>query len=88
MDTAIIVAIVSGGLAGLINIITTLIANDKNNALQDARMEKQEALDKQRMDAMNDRIDNLARKVEEHNNYGLKIVAMETRIAAMERKIG
>lgn len=72
MDSTIITVL----LTSAVSIITTLITSSKNNALQDERIK-----------VVQSDITKLASKVEQHNNFGLSIAKIETRLETLERKL-
>ena len=70
MDNTVVAVIITG----VVSIGTTLITASKNNALQDERI----SVIKHELESLNNR-------VEKHNNFGLKIVELETRISNIEK---
>lgn len=68
--------ILSVVITGLVSVFTTLITASKNNALQDERIRNIQTS----LTSLNDR-------VEKHNNYGLQLENLKTRVEALERKI-
>lgn len=85
MEDSLLYAIMVAVLGVIGNAINNAINSNKNNELQDARMEKYNELNKQAMQAMENEIKDLARKVEAHNNYGLEIRELKTRISIIEK---
>lgn len=75
MDSSITVALITGGLSAVITVVTVLITNEKNNALQDERIK-----------VINDNIKKLEAKVEQHNNFGLQLASLTTRMDILEHK--
>lgn len=75
MSNEIITAMISGLCVAVPTLIATLVTNAKNNALQDERIAN-----------VNNYITNLTDKVEKHNNFGLKIVELETRLSILEKR--
>lgn len=70
----IVVALLTGGISAVVTVITVLITNEKNNALQDERIK-----------VINESIKKLESKVEQHNNFGLQLAKLETRVTALEK---
>lgn len=66
----------SAGIPTIASIATILSTNAKNNALQDER-------DKN----MKEQLERLTQKVEAHNNFGLQLAELKTRVEILERKI-
>lgn len=75
MSNEILVALITGGISALVTVITVLITSEKNNALQDERIK-----------VITDTINKLENKVEQHNNFGLQLAKIETRVSNLERK--
>lgn len=73
---SIIIALISAVIPTLATIYTVNANNAKNNALQDER-------DKN----MKESIDKLAAKVESHNNFGLQLAELKTRVDIIEKKV-
>ena len=76
MSDAIIVALITGGISAFASVITVLITSDANNKLQDERIK-----------TLTDLIAKLQTKVEAHNNFGLQIAKLETRVDDIEKRI-
>ena len=74
MESEIIVALITGGISALVTVITILTTNEKNNALQDERIK-----------VINDNISKLEKKVEQHNNFGLQLASLQTRVEILEK---
>lgn len=77
MTEAVIVALITGGLALVGNIITSQAAARKQ--------EKAAAVAQAVMDT---KIDELTREVREHNNFAVRMPAFEQRIHDVERRVG
>lgn len=75
-NDAIIVALITGGLSAFASVITVIITSDANNKLQDERIK-----------TLTDLIAKLQSKVEQHNNFGLQIAKLETRVDDLEKRI-
>lgn len=76
MSDAIIVALITGGISAFASVITVIITSDANNKLQDERIK-----------TLTDLIAKLQTKVEAHNNFGLQIAKLETRVEDIEKRI-
>lgn len=76
MSDAIIVALITGGISAFASVITVIITSDANNKLQDERIK-----------TLTDLIAKLQAKVEAHNNFGLQIAKLETRVEDIEKRI-
>lgn len=74
MDSAVTVAVITGGISALATIITVLVSAEKNNALQDERIK-----------VINESIHKLENKVEQHNNFGLQLASLQTRVDILEK---
>lgn len=70
----IIIAIISASIPALASVIAVVSSNNKNNVLQDERIK-----------TINESVENLTRKVEQHNNYGLQLAELKTRVEMLER---
>lgn len=70
----LLIAIVSAVIPTVASIATILSQNSKNNALQDER-------DKNLKEELN----KLTAKVEAHNNFGLQLAELRTRVEILER---
>ena len=77
MTEAVIVALITGGLALVGNIITGQATARKQ--------EKQAAVNQAVMDT---KIEELTREVREHNNFAVRMPAFEQRIRELERRVG
>lgn len=75
-NDAILVALITGGLSAFASVITVIITSDANNKLQDERIK-----------TLTDLIGKLQTKVEAHNNFGLQIAKLETRVDDIEKRI-
>lgn len=74
MDSAVTVAVITGGISAIATIVTVLISAEKNNALQDERIK-----------VINENIKKLENKVEQHNNFGLQLASLQTRVDLLEK---
>ena len=77
MTEAVIVAIITGGITLVGNIIALLSSARRSEASMNTKLA-----------VMETQLDELTREVREHNNYGSRIVAIETKVAALEKKAG
>ena len=80
MSEAIIVAAISGGLALIGTIITVLVSNKSQAKEMYARMDKHQAV-------TDEKIDELSRRVEKHNNMIERTFDLERRMSVAEAKI-
>lgn len=76
MSDAILAALITGIISAFASIITVLITSDANNKLQDERIK-----------TLTDLISKLQNKVEAHNNFGLQIAKLETRVDDIEKRL-
>lgn len=70
----IIIAIISASIPALASVIAVVSSNNKNNVLQDERIK-----------TINESVENLTKKVEQHNNFGLQLAELKTRVEILER---
>ena len=77
MTEAVIVALITGGLALIGNIITGQATARKQ--------EKQAAVAQAVMDT---KIDELTREVREHNNFAIKMPVLQQEIIELNRRVG
>ena len=75
MDNTILVALISACIPALASIITTIEISNKNNVLQDERINQ-----------LQGEIKKLTGKVEQHNNFGIQIENIKTRVEILEKK--
>lgn len=71
----VVVALISATIPTIASIITVMAQNNKNNAIQDER-------DK----TMKEALDRLTNKVEQHNNFGIQLAQLETRVDILEKR--
>lgn len=76
MSEAIIVAIITGGLA----LLGTIITNNKNARDMDAKLDKQQAIN-------TEKIEELTREVREHNNFAKRMPVVEEQIKVINHRI-
>lgn len=62
-------------VTGFVSIITTIITNNSTRKLIAYRLDQVEG-----------RVDDLSKKVETHNNFGLEIRELKTRVSILEAK--
>ena len=75
MDNALISSIVGGLLSGIFSVVMIIIQNNKTMALLEER-------DKN----MKEELVKLTNKVEAHNNFGLQLAKLETRVDLLEKR--
>lgn len=71
----LVIAFISALIPTLASVATILSQNSKNNALQDER-------DKN----LKEELARLTTKVEAHNNFGLQLAELRTRVEILEKK--
>ncbi len=76
MSEAIIVALITGGLS----LLGVVIANNKNARDMDAKLDKQQAINAER-------IEELTREVRKHNNFAEKIPVMQEQIKVVNHRL-
>ena len=74
MDNALISALVGGLITGIFSIAVSFIQSNKTIAILEER-------DK----TMREELLKLTNKVETHNNFGLQLARLETRVEILER---
>ena len=75
MDQAVLMSIISACVPALASIIVVFIQTNKTTVLLEER-------DRQ----MKEELVKLSNKVETHNNFGLQLAKLETRVDILERK--
>ncbi len=75
MDQALLMSIISACVPALASIIVVFIQTNKTTVLLEER-------DRQ----MKEELVKLSNKVETHNNFGLQLAKLETRVDILERK--
>lgn len=75
MDTTLISSIVGGIITGIFSVLVVTIQNNKTMAILEER-------DK----TMKEEIVKLTNKVEAHNNFGLQLAKLETRVDILEKR--
>lgn len=77
MSEAIVVALITGGLS-LIGVVVTCVVTSKNSE------KKQEIA----LAVMKTEITELTREVREHNNFAVRVPAVEQRVISLEKRVG
>lgn len=72
---SIICSVISGLCVALPSVISTKATIDKNNALQDERIME-----------LTRKLDDLTDNVQKHNNFGIQIAKLETRVEILEKR--
>lgn len=75
MDNALISSLVGGLLTGIFSVIVVILQNNKTMAILEER-------DK----TMKEELIKLTNKVESHNNFGLQLAKLETRVDLLEKR--
>ena len=75
MDNALLSALVGGLITGIFSIAVSFIQSNKTIAILEER-------DK----TMREELIKLANKVETHNNFGLQLARLETRVDILEKR--
>ncbi len=76
MNNALLSSIIGGLLSGIFSVVMVIIQNNKTMALLEER-------DK----TMKEEIIKLSNKVEAHNNFGLQLAKLETRVDLLEKRV-
>lgn len=76
MDNALLSSIIGGLLSGIFSVVMVIIQNNKTMALLEER-------DK----TMKEELIKLSNKVEAHNNFGLQLAKLETRVDLLEKRV-
>lgn len=69
------ISLATSVVGAIATIIVVIVTADKNNALQDERIK-----------TLKDDVEKLSQKVEQHNNFGVRIAKLETRVEALEKE--
>lgn len=77
MSEAILVALITGGLS-LAGVVITCLATAK-------KTEKATAVSQAVTDT---KLEELTREVREHNNFAVRVPAMEQRVSSLEKRVG
>lgn len=75
MNEALLSSIIGGLLSGIFSVVMVILQNNKTLTLLEER-------DK----IMKEEIVKLTNKVEAHNNFGLQLAKLETRVDLLERR--
>lgn len=73
-------------LGFIVTIATVIMQNNKTNALLEERMKQTNLLIEERDRTMKEQLVKLETKVEAHNNFGLQLATLETRVDILEKK--
>lgn len=76
MNNALLSSIIGGLLSGIFSVVMVIIQNNKTMAILEER-------DK----TMKEEIVKLTNKVEAHNNFGLQLAKLETRVDLLEKRV-
>lgn len=76
MTEAIVVAIITGGLA----LVGTIYSSNKTAQNMNAKLDKQQAVTETKLE-------NLTREVREHNNFAKRVPVMEEQIKVINHRI-
>lgn len=76
MDNSLLQAIISGLFVAIPTIISTVATINRNNALQDERLK-----------TLSDNVVKLTDRVEEHNKFGIEIPQLKLRIDHLEEEV-
>ena len=75
MDNALLSALVGGLITGIFSIAVSFIKSNKTIAILEERYK-----------TMREELVKLANKVETHNNFGLQLARLETRVDILEKR--
>lgn len=76
MDNSLLQAIISGLFVAIPTIISTVATINRNNALQDERLK-----------TLSDNVVKLTDRVEEHNKFGIEIPQLQLRVQHLEEDV-
>lgn len=76
MNNALLSSIIGGLLSGIFSVVMVIIQNNKAMAILEER-------DK----TMKEELTKLSNKVETHNNFGLQLAKLETRVDLLEKRV-
>lgn len=71
----ILIALITACVPAIASVIAVVTSNNKNNALQDERIQ-----------SIKEEMKTLTAKVEQHNNFGLKIENLSARVKTLEER--
>lgn len=74
-------------LGFIVTIVTVIMQNNKTNALLEERMKQTNILLEERDKNIKEQLVKLENKVEAHNNFGLLLAQLETRVDLLEKKV-
>lgn len=75
MDRTLLVSIISAFIPAIASIIVVMVQTNKTTVLLEERDR-----------VMQKELEKLTQKVEDHNNFGLQLAKLETRVEMLERK--
>lgn len=75
MDNSLVLSIISSLIPALASIIVVIIQTNKTTILLEERDR-----------VMKEQLEKLTNRVETHNNFGLQLAKLETRVDILERK--
>lgn len=71
----ILTSLITACVPAIASVIAVVSSNNKNNALQDERIK-----------SLKEEVKELSQKVEQHNNFGLQLAELKTRVTNLERR--
>lgn len=80
MDSTVLVAIISGLCVGVPSIVTTIMLNNKNQAVINAKVEDNQQF-------VNYKLDELTKKVEKHNNVVERMALQEQQTKSLWKEV-
>lgn len=86
MDTAVLVAIITGAISLIGTIITVLTANRQTLAALSEQSKLADASINEKISVIKEKIDTLNQRVEKHNSMVERTYNLETRVAVLEKK--
>lgn len=86
MDTAILVAIITGAISLLGTIITVTATNRQTLAKLSEQSKLADASINEKISVIQEKIDTLNQRVEKHNSMVERTYNLETRVAVLEKK--
>ena len=88
MDTSIWVAVVTGGISLLGTVITVMAANKQTLAKLSEQSKLADEKINGRIGVIEEKIDNLSKRVEKHNSMVERTYSLESRVSVLEAKKG
>lgn len=80
MDNTVLIAIISGLCVGVPSIVTTVMLNNKNQAVINSKVEDNQQF-------VNYKLDELTKKVEKHNNVVERMALQEQQTKSLWKEI-